>query len=160
MWHSYRERSSRARVTVERRSRGQSLAEFALVLPLILLLLLFGIDFGRVFLGWVELNNVVREAANFAAQNPTAWNSVNPDATAQAEYARLVTADAAGISCTLPNPLPTPSFPNGANGPNAIGQPVAVGITCNFGLITPVIGNIVGNPLHVSSSAAFPIRDG
>lgn len=145
------------------RSRGQSLAEFALVLPLMLLLLLFGIDFGRVFLGWVELNNVVREAANFAAQNPTAWSSVAGDATAQAQYVTLVKSDAAGIDCALPNPLPTPAFPDGPNNPNglnSVGQPVTVGITCNFSLITPIIGNIIGNPLHVSSSAAFPIRYG
>ena len=35
------------------RSLGQSLVEFALVLPMILLLMLIAIDFGRVFLGWV-----------------------------------------------------------------------------------------------------------
>jgi hypothetical protein len=160
MWRFRRKLPSSARAKGGHRRRGQSLTEFALILPLILLLLLFGVDFGRVFLGWVELNNVVREAANFAAQNPTAWNTVNPDTTAEAEYARLVTADATGIDCALPTPLPTPSFPNGPNGPNGIGQPVAVGITCNFSLITPLIGNVVGNPLHVSSLAAFPIRNG
>ncbi|HEX9044178.1 MAG TPA: TadE/TadG family type IV pilus assembly protein [Candidatus Limnocylindrales bacterium] len=142
------------------RSSGQSLAEFALVLPLLLLLLLFGIDFGRVFLGWVELNNVAREAADFAAQNPVAWNTVNPDTTAQAQYASLVANDAAAIDCTLPSPLPTPSFPNGVNGPNAIGQPVSVSLTCNFGLLTPIIGGIVGNPLRVGATVAFPIRHG
>ncbi len=56
-----------------RHRRGQSLVEFALVLPVLMLLLLIGIDFGRVFLGWVTLNNVVRDGANFAALHPTAW---------------------------------------------------------------------------------------
>ena len=32
---------------------GQSLVEFALTVPIILLIMLFAIDFGRVFLGWV-----------------------------------------------------------------------------------------------------------
>jgi hypothetical protein len=140
--------------------RGQSLPEFALMAPVILLLLAFGIDFGRVFLGWVELNNGAREAANFAAQNPNAWNSVNPDLTAQAEYARLVTADAARINCTLPNPIPAPTFLNGVNGPNDIGQPVTVAITCRFGIITPIVSNVLGSPLAVTASAAFPIRSG
>lgn len=143
-----------------RTSHGQSLTEFALLLPLMLLILLLGLDFGRVYLGWVDLNNVVREAANFAAQNPTAWNTVNPDTSVQAEYARLVTADSTGINCAMPSPLPTPSFQNGPNGPNSIGQPVTVAFTCNFQLITPVIGNIVGNPLAVGATAAFPIRNG
>jgi Flp pilus assembly protein TadG len=139
-----------------RRSRGQSLAEFALVVPLMLLLVLFGIDFGRVFLGWVDLNNVVREAANFAAQNPDAWSTVNPNTDAQTEYAWLVTADAAGINCALPTTIPAPTFPNGTG----IGNPALVNITCNFSLITPLIGNVIGNPVHVSSSAAFPISNG
>jgi Flp pilus assembly protein TadG len=143
-----------------RRWRGQSLVEFALVLPVLLLLLLIGLDFGRVFLGWVELNNVVREAANFASDHPTAWNTVNPDATAQARYTALVTNDARAINCVMPNTVPAPTFQNGPNGPNLIGQPVTVSISCDFHLITPIIGNIVGNPLKVSASSTFPIRFG
>ncbi len=57
------------------RSRGQSLVEFALVLPMILLLMLIALDFGRVFLGWVALNNSARVAANYAAMNPNAWGA-------------------------------------------------------------------------------------
>jgi hypothetical protein len=143
-----------------RRSRGQSLTEFALVLPVMLLLVTFGIDFGRVFLGWIDLNNVARVAANYAAENPTAWNTVNPDLPAQTEYVRLVTTEAAGINCTLPVTLPAPVFPDGPNGQNGIGQPVTVSITCSFGLITPIISNILGNAIPVSASAAFPIRNG
>ena len=152
--------ASTSRAAPRTARRGQSLTEFALVLPLMLLILVFGLDFGRVFLGWVELNNVVREAANYAAENPTAWNTVNPDTAAQTQYSTLVTTDASAIDCALPSPLPTPSFQNGPNGQNGIGQPVAVAITCNFHLITPIISGIVGNPLPVSASAAFPIRNG
>jgi Flp pilus assembly protein TadG len=143
-----------------RRPLGQSLVELAIVLPLLMLLLVVTIDFGRVFLGWIELNNVAREAANFAAQNPTAWNTVNPDASAQARYQSLVTSDAASINCTLPtpNPAPTPSFVNGPNGANGVGQPVRVSLTCSFHIITPIVSSIIANPLPVSASAAFPIQ--
>ena len=135
--------------------RGQGLVEFAISLPVVLLMILFGVDFGRVFLGWVTLTNAVREAANFAAINPTAWGTPGSPA-ARLEYARLINAEAAEINCTLPATLPDPVFPNGTG----IGSPAVVAITCEFGLITPIIGNIVGNPLAVSSSAAFPIRSG
>src|SRR3954469_8162081 len=120
--------------------RGQSLSEFALTLPVVLLLVLFGLDFGRVFLGWVTLTNAAREAANFAAMNPTAWG-LHPSATVQAEYARLVAAETTGANCTMPNPVPVPTFPNGTS----LGSPANVQITCQFHLITPVIGNILGN---------------
>lgn len=129
---------------------------------MLLLLILVGLDFGRVFLGWVELNNVVREAANFAASNPNAWNSNTPDAAAQADYQSLVTNDATGINCTMPSPVPAPSFPDGANGSHPIGELVTASFTCQFRIITPVIGNIVGTNglLAVSASAAFPVTNG
>jgi hypothetical protein len=146
----------------QRSGRGQSLVEFTLVLPMLLLLILVGLDFGRVFLGWVELNNVVREAANYAADNPGAWNTGTPDAAAQAEYQRLVTNDASAINCTLPSPVPTPSFPDGPNGSHPIGELVTASFTCQFRIITPVISNIIGTNglLTVSASAAFPVTYG
>lgn len=135
--------------------RGQSLVEFAISAPVVLLMVLFGIDFGRVFLGWVTLNNAVREAANFAAINPTAWTgSGNP--AAQAEFRRLITAEAANINCTLPGTLPDPTFPGGTD----IGSPAVVAVTCQFSLITPLLSGILGSPIDVSASSAFPVRSG
>ncbi|MEP7293818.1 MAG: TadE/TadG family type IV pilus assembly protein, partial [Chloroflexota bacterium] len=49
-----------------RRRTGQTLAEFAITLP-ILLLLLFGIiEFGRIFQAWVTLQNAARAGARYA----------------------------------------------------------------------------------------------
>jgi len=140
----------------KRESRlGQSLAEFALTLPMALLMILFGLDFGRVFLGWVALNQAAREAANYAAMNPAAW-TLPYNLSVQAEYARLVTTEASNINCALVTPVPDPSFPSGT----AIGAPVVVELDCGFSLITPMIGAITGNPIPVSASSAFPIRSG
>jgi hypothetical protein len=51
----------------QRRRKGQTLAEFALTLP-ILLILLFGIiEFGRIFQAWVTLQNSARAAARYAS---------------------------------------------------------------------------------------------
>ncbi|MBI2781794.1 MAG: pilus assembly protein [Chloroflexi bacterium] len=138
-----------------RKSRGQSLAEFALTVPFALLMVLFGLDFGRVFLGWVSLNNAAREAANYAAMNPTAW-TVPFNYAVQAEYARLVTEEASSINCTLPAQVPAPSFASGTS----IGAPAAVTLTCGFHLITPFIGLLTGNPIPVSAYSAFPVRAG
>jgi len=50
-----------------KRREGQTLAEFALTLP-ILLLLLFGIvEFGRIFQAWVTVQNAARVAARYAS---------------------------------------------------------------------------------------------
>lgn len=147
----------RARGGDERRDGrlGQSLAEFAMTVPLALLMILFGLDFGRVFLGWVALNQAAREAANYAAMNPTAW-SLPFNLAVQAEYARLVTTEASNINCTLQTPVPDPTFPDGTG----IGAPALVELDCRFDLITPIIGALTGNPIPVSASSAFPIRSG
>jgi Flp pilus assembly protein TadG len=141
------------------RSRGQSMVELALIMPVVLVVILGGIDFGRIFLGWVDLHAMARHAADFAAANPEAWSTVDPDAAAQAEYLRQIQAEATDINCTVPS-VPTPSFPNGVDGTNGLGVPVTVSISCSFSLITPLIGDIVGNPVTVTASAAFPVRNG
>ena len=40
--------------------RGQSVVEFALVVPVLMLMLVITLDFGRLFLSYVTLNNVTR----------------------------------------------------------------------------------------------------
>ena len=55
------------------RPSGQSLVEFALILPVMLLLALIALDFGRVYLGWINLQNMARAASNFAANHSEAW---------------------------------------------------------------------------------------
>jgi Flp pilus assembly protein TadG len=49
-----------------RRSRGQSLAEFALVFPILMLILGGVIQFGIIFWGQNSLNQVVRDAGRYA----------------------------------------------------------------------------------------------
>jgi len=62
-------RLPRTRFAPERAARGQSLVEFALVLPLLMILLLGVADFGRVFQSAIASEAAVRDAAEAAAQN-------------------------------------------------------------------------------------------
>jgi len=126
------------------------MVEFALILPVLLVILLFGIDFGRVFLGWINLNNVAKVAANYAAMNPTgSW-------AAGSEYQTLIQNDISGINCTSATPYPAPTFVGG----NQPGANVRVTITCQFGLLTPFLNFAISNPVAVTASSAFPIRSG
>jgi hypothetical protein len=126
------------------------------VLPLLLLILGVSIDLGRVFLGWVNLNSAAREAANYAAEYPNAWDPARPDSAAQAAYRQLVTNETAQINCSLPSVPPDPTFPAGTS----IGAPANVAITCQFTLLTPIVSNIIGQAIPVTASAAFPVRAG
>jgi len=135
--------------------RGQGLVEFAIAFPVVMLMIAFGVDFGRVFLGWVTLNNAVREGANFAAMNPSGFQSP-VSVSVVAEYQRLITSETSRINCAMPATIPNPTYPNGTS----LGSPAVVAITCKFSVITPLIGNILGNLVNVSASASFPVRAG
>jgi Flp pilus assembly protein TadG len=56
-----------------RRSRGQSLAEFAMVLPVLLTLLFGSVDFGGYFGTRLSVQNAARAGVAYAVVNPTSW---------------------------------------------------------------------------------------
>jgi PKD repeat protein len=143
----------------ERHSRGQSLVEFALVLPLLLMLTLIALDFGRVYLGWINLQSMARIGANLAANNPNAWTG-SGNTTVKARYQNQIKNDAAANNCRLPlvggvQTAPAPTFTG-----TDLGDEAQVGITCTFGIITPGISAILGGSVKVSSSAVFPVKTG
>ena len=49
---------------------AQALVELAIILPILLLLILGAIDFGRMFITKIVLTNAAREGANYLAYNP------------------------------------------------------------------------------------------
>jgi len=52
--------------TKPRSRRGQTLAEFALTLPILLMLMFGVIEFARIFQAWITLQNAARTAARYA----------------------------------------------------------------------------------------------
>lgn len=143
-------------------TRGQSLAEFAIVVPVLLLILLIAIDFGRVYLGYINLQQMTRVAAGFAAEHATAWET--PDTSAKAadrsKYQAMIANEAALINCDLLDDgagnVPGPAFSNGFD----IGDLVEIRLDCDFGVFTPVISQVVGNTVRVSASSSYPVKEG
>jgi len=135
------------------------MVELALVLPVLLLLLMVAIDFGRIYLGWVNLQNMARIAANYAANNATALTAGNP--AVLAAYQQRILDDARAINCDPPlvggNPtFPAATFPGGTS----IGGTAQVSLTCTFHVITPIISAILGSNVTVGAGAVFPIKRG
>lgn len=54
------------------RSAGQATVEFALAAPIVILLLLGTLDFGRALMAYVTVNSASREGLRYAARNPGA----------------------------------------------------------------------------------------
>jgi beta-lactam-binding protein with PASTA domain len=149
-------------------SRGQALVEFAVVLPVLALLLVLALDFGRVFYGWVGLNNAARIASNSAAMNPDTWNG-SGTAADKAAYRAEVLRDLQSMNCSPASggiwkatDVPDPTFTSitGTANPYELGDRVSVSLECRFTFITPLVGNILGNPLVFHARSDFAVRGG
>jgi hypothetical protein len=150
------------------RSRGQSLVEFALTLPLIFLILLVTIDFGRALYGWVIVQNSTRIAANFAAVHPDGWKGAG-DPLIKAEYETQIERDLHTANCQAAETPPDPEFKDGPDTPvlggNSdtaydVGDTVVVNMSCAFSPVTPIIGGIVGSNVQLGARSEFRVRSG
>jgi Flp pilus assembly protein TadG len=123
---------------------GQQIVEFALVLPILLMVLLGVLDLGRSFYTYVELTNAAREAARYTAVNNIPASSTQ------------VTQEFSSVSGCVGGTLTL----TGAGGGR--GNPYTVTVTCQFHLLTPFMGNLVGagasNNITIHSNATFVIE--
>lgn len=84
------------------RTRGQSLVELALGLPLLTLVMLGTIDLGRVFFDYINLRGASAEGATYAARNPTDTSGIVTAVTdSGVPSSTSVTVNMSG-SCTTP----------------------------------------------------------
>lgn len=137
-----------------RSGRGQSVVEFALLLPVLLLIVMVALDFGRIFLGWINLQQMVRVAADYAAANADAWGTPG-DPVKQARYDELILNDARKINCETQDPLPDPIVTG-----TGLGSPVTSNIACTFGVITPIISHVLGGEILLNASVTYPVKQG
>jgi hypothetical protein len=134
--------------------------ELAIVLPVVLLIVLAALDFGRAFMGWVVLNNAARVGANYAALHPQAWDTPG-NAAQQSAFDSLVRDARADADGTLggcgSQAVPPPDFPSGTS----IGDHAELDLSCPFVPLTPLIGALFpGGSITVSATSIFPIRTG
>jgi Flp pilus assembly protein TadG len=128
------------------RRRGDAVVEFALIAP-VLLLLLFGVsELGRVVDAWVVVHNGVREGARAGARlansNATAVGSAAQQATTT--YLSLGLAGRSDLAGTqVPAPLVTQDF-------------VQVTAEADVIIYVPLIQAIVGPQVPIRATAAMP----
>jgi Flp pilus assembly protein TadG len=112
------------------REEGQALAEFALVLP-VLMLIIFGIvEFGRGFNYWNNATQISAEGARFAIVN----RKPDPNNIASLQSQLLSQGSTTELRSGGSTELPTPahvciSFPNGTAN---VGDPVQVTMTFTY----------------------------
>jgi Flp pilus assembly protein TadG len=69
------------RISSERRSRsGQALIEFALVLPLLIWLIVYVVNFGGLFFAWITVTNATRAGAQYMMMGTSTVGGTQPTA--------------------------------------------------------------------------------
>jgi Flp pilus assembly protein TadG len=154
----------------EGRSRGQTLVEFALVLPLFLLILMSLVDFGRVIYAQNAITQDAREAVRVGAVGVDVANQTL--ALMQAKYQAIrnaakivgpgvVLTDVAitgttGDCVLYADPLGTHTcfYPDGTQ----IGGRVVVNMQITVPILTPFVSNIVGGSFNLTATSTAYIQ--
>jgi len=121
------------------KERGQELVEYALILPIMMLILMSILDLGRAVYYYSAIHNSAREGARYGV--------INPD-------------DPAGIEAVVRNKA---VVLNPANLTVVISSPdedtLRVTLTYQFTPITPIIGTLLGsNEVTLGSQATMRIE--
>jgi hypothetical protein len=124
-------------------SAGQELVEFALVLPLLLLVVFGAVDLGRLFHAYITISNAAREGARYGI--------IYPEDTAGILTITRREAQASGLDLNPAVSAVIVSFPQG------IGQqsPIRVTVTYHFHLI--LAGILTNEDLTLSRSAEMMV---
>ncbi len=151
------------------RSRGQTLVEFALILPVFLMLTLGVVDGARVFSAYIAITNGAREGALYAASgtNYTKWcsttSTVACPATATASnkstdpdnIAFRIQQESTGLtqgSMLLSAPVCDTTPCSGAS------TTVTVTVRYSMSLFVPFVSALMGSPVQMTATTTAVIQ--
>lgn len=126
--------------------KGQNLVEFAMVIPIFLILVFAIVDFGMGFHAWITVTNAAREGARIGAVGA---DSATIEARVVDTASSLVAAD---LNVTV------------VNAQGAPGEAVSVDVSYDYDLITPLsgvlglIGGGFGSPITFHSETEMRIE--
>jgi len=113
------------------RARGQSLVEFALTLPILILILLGILDLGRAYNAQIIITNAARDGAYYGTMHATDISGIKQ---------RVITeANGSGTTLTAANVSVSTT--------GVVGTPMRVTVTYNFGLLTSFLPGVTSLPL-------------
>jgi hypothetical protein len=142
-----------------RRSEGQSLVEFALVLPLFLLLVMGIADLGLAVFSYNSITNAAREGARLAIVNQD-MPKITARATSQSAIARAPTIDVKFYQAAADGtPDTTKTCPFGTSSYISVGCLAVVTFQGSYRPITPIIGNILfKNGVTFTAKTVLPVE--
>lgn len=125
-----------------KKSDGQSLVEFAILLPVLLLILMGIMEFGMMLNSYLTIRNSSREGARAAIVGST------DTAIRSLILTDSPTLNAADLTISI-----TPSCGSGISG-----DPLTVDIKYNYHLTVPIISSIFGNTVTLDAQTTMRIE--
>jgi Flp pilus assembly protein TadG len=137
---------------VATRSRGQTLSEFALVIPLVLLIFLGLFDLGRAVYAYTTISNAAREGARVLIVDQSQASGVYKAQTEASGSATALGIAPGSVTVVFRSP-----DLSGTCTDRTIGCIAEVNVPYSYTPITPVIGQLIGQ-ISMSSTVRIPIE--
>lgn len=144
------------RVATSEPPSGQSLVEFALVLPLLILLIAGIFDFGRAIYGYNTVINASREAARVAIVHQTA-GTIEQRAVDHAVALGLSATDVSIDYRTAAAPETPGSCDSRLGTPQIVGCTAVVRVDYTYEASIPIITALVGS-IDLAGETRFPVE--
>lgn len=139
-------------------AKGQSLVEFALAFPVVILLFMAIFDFGRAIVAYNTVSNAARDGARVAIVDQRSTSGISNAAQAAADQATglgLNPADANQVRVRYLLDDLSGACPSGWG--EWVGCIAEVRVQYAYSAATPLIGLIVG-PITIGSTTELPIE--
>ena len=138
-----------------RGERGSQLVEFALIIPLFLMLVFGTIDFGRGFFSWIIITNAAREGARAAAMgwdDAVVYERVEAAVSGLSTSGTLTTGDSASGACP---PVSSQDWCITADIDGLRGDPATVHVEYNFQFLVPGLAGLTPDIFQLTAESTM-----
>lgn len=122
--------------------KGQSMVEFALVLPIIIILLVGIFEFGQIFNAFLQINHASREGARVGALRGT-----------DGEIETVVRASASTLDQAQLAVIVTPAI-----GSRTRGNSVTVEIEYDYQVVVGLIGDVISDNVNLTTQTTMRVE--
>lgn len=119
--------------------KGQALVEFAIILPILLLLVMGIIEFGLIFNAYLTIQNASREGARYGITGAS-----------DADIVSLVRSDCSALQSTYLTVNVTP-----AEGSRITGDTLVVSVSYSYHMVTPIISSLFSNVVVLNAQTSM-----
>jgi Flp pilus assembly protein TadG len=137
-------------------TKGASMAEFAAVAPIFLLLVFAIMDYGRIFFVQMNVQQAVQDAGRFASTGNHLADPKNAGQNLSRVQSIIATVqnEVVGVPGVNPSDLKISSVNGGSGSAGGPSDTVTVSLTTNLPLMTPLIGRLFTNGAYTFVASA------